>query len=87
MKKIIFFNLIILFIIIISCELFLKTFKISQLMGIDSKVLTFKDGIHFLTPSSSGYVFSKKVYIDKDGNRIPKERTKINQKKKYCYYW
>ena len=81
MEKIIFFNLIILFIIIISCELFLKTFKISQLMGIDSKVLTFKDGIHFLTPSSSGYVFSKKVYIDKDGNRIPKERAKINQKK------
>jgi hypothetical protein len=79
MKKIIFFNLIIFSIIVISCEIFLKSFKISQLMGIDSKILTFKDGIHFLTPNSSGLVFSKRVFIDKNGNRVPKEEIKINQ--------
>jgi lysophospholipase L1-like esterase len=81
MKKIIFFNLIIFFFLILGGELILRIFKISQLMGIDSNVIVFKNDSHYLNPNSTGYIFSKEVFIDKEGNRVPELNKNLNQKK------
>ena len=80
-KKIIFFNIIIFIFFILAGEIILRTFKLSQLMGSDSNILTFKDGIHSLTPNSSGLVFSKKVYIDENQTRVPSFKFKYDKDK------
>lgn len=82
MKRILLFNFIILIFLIFLCEITIRTFKLSQLMGIDSKILIVGKPIHELKPFSSGYVFSKKVFIDEDGNRIPENYQKSVYKKK-----
>ena len=47
----------------------------------DSNILTINDGIHSLTPNSSGLVFSKKVYIDKNKTRVPSFEFKYDKNK------
>ena len=81
MKKIFIFNLIIIVSIIIIGEIILRTLKLSQLMGIDSNILTFNDEMHSLTPNSSGLVFSKKVYIDENKTRVPSFEFKYDKEK------
>ena len=81
MKRIFIFNLIIVISIIILGEIILRTFKLSQLMGMDSNILTFKNEMHFLKPNSSGLVFSKKVYIDENKTRVPSFEFKYNKEK------
>ena len=51
-------------------------------MGIDSKIINYETQIHKLKPNTSGYVFSRKVFIDQDGNRIPKNYQRSVNKKK-----
>ena len=62
-------------------EIIIRTLKLSQLMGIDSKIINYETQVHKLKPNTSGYVFSRKVFIDQDGNRIPKNyQRSINKK-------
>ena len=71
MKKVIFINFVILIFIILILEIFANVFKLSGLMGIQSGLIYDKNGIHYLTPGSTGKVFNKKVFIDKYGYRTP----------------
>tara|TARA_B110000211_G_C14071339_1_gene550119 strand:- start:913 stop:1878 length:966 start_codon:yes stop_codon:yes gene_type:complete len=71
MKKVIFINFVILIFIILLLEIFANVFKLSGLMGIQSGLIYDKNGIHYLTPGSTGKVFNKKVFIDKYGYRAP----------------
>ena len=62
-------------------EIIIRTLKLSQLMGIDSKIINYETQVHKLKPNTSGYVFSRKVFIDQDCNRIPKNyQRSINKK-------
>tara|TARA_B100000029_G_scaffold510211_1_gene601170 strand:- start:327 stop:1283 length:957 start_codon:yes stop_codon:yes gene_type:complete len=73
-KKIIFVNLIAIITIIVSLELIAKTFKLSQLVGLDSNVTISNDeNFHSLKKNSKGIVFGKKVFIDSNGFRVPYE--------------
>jgi|TARA_B110000211_G_C14081725_1_gene554866 hypothetical protein len=56
---------------IIFLEIFANFFKLSGLMGIESGLIYNKSGIHYLKPNSTGAVFEKKVYTDKNGYRVP----------------
>ena len=85
MKKIFIFNLIIIIFLIILGEIILRTFKLSQLMGSDSNIITFNEGVHSLTPNSSGLVFSKKVYIDKNKTRVPSFEFKYDKDKNIIF--
>ena len=71
MKKVIFINFIILIFIILLLEIFANVLKLSGLMGIQSGLIYNKNGIHYLTPNSTGKVFNKKVFIDNYGFRVP----------------
>ena len=72
-KKIILFNLIIIFVLIISLELIFNFFKLSGLMGIQRGLIYSKNDTFFLSPDSSGIVFDEKVFTDKYGFRVPYE--------------
>ena len=72
-KKIILFNLIIIFVLIISLELIFNFFKLSGLMGIQKGLIYSKNDTFFLSPDSSGIVFDEKVFTDKYGFRVPYE--------------
>jgi lysophospholipase L1-like esterase len=50
-------------------------------MGIQSGLIYEKNGFHYLSPSSTGVVFNKKVFIDKNGFRIPQINFKYIGKK------
>ena len=52
-------------------------------MGMDSNLLKFKNGVHYLNPNSSGLVFSKKVFIDKNGYRVPSKDFKYTKKRNF----
>lgn len=54
-------------------------------MGMDSNILTFNDGYHSLKPNSSGLVFSKKVYIDKNKTRVPSFEFKYDKDKEIIF--
>ena len=81
MKKIIFINFVILFLIIIVFELTTNFFKLSGLMGIQSGLIDKNQKLHFFKPNSSGIIFSKKVFIDKYGFRVPKKDFKYEGSK------
>ena len=82
MKKIIFINSIILIFMIIFLEIFANFFKLSGLMGIESGLIYNKSGIHYLKPNSTGAVFEKKVYTDKNGYRVPNAKSLVSKEKK-----
>ena len=56
---------------IIFLEIFANFFKLSGLMGIESGLIYNKSGINYLKTNSTGAVFEKKVYTDKNGYRVP----------------
>lgn len=81
-KKIFNIILITLF-IIIGLELFSRIFKISNLMGIDPKLVNIDNrNFHRLSANSSGKIFNNYVITDNYGYRIPRkgyEYKKLNK--------
>lgn len=78
MKKIILINFIIIFSIILLLEFTINSFKLSGLMGIQKGLINPNDKLHFFIPNSSGIIFDKKVFIDKNGFRVPKQDFNYN---------
>ena len=76
MKKIIIINFFIILFIILFLEFFVSFFKFSNLMGIQEGLIKSENNTHFLIPNSTGKVFGKKVFIDINGFRVPKEKFK-----------
>jgi len=77
-KKIFFLNIIILVLIILSLELLARTFNLADLMGISKNLIIFKNKQHFNSPNIEGVAFSKKVFTDELGFRIPNKKYKYN---------
>jgi len=72
MKKIIIINFLIIIFLIISLELIVKYYKLSDLMGMESEKLISRDQNKLkFKPNTSGLVFNKIVYTDKNGFRVP----------------
>ncbi len=71
MKKIILLNLVIIFFFIFFLEILANFFNLSQLLGMESKLIGKKNNSHYLIPGSTGKIFGKKVYIDNNGFRVP----------------
>ncbi len=72
-KKIILINIIVIILLVITLEVFAKFFKISNLMGIEKGLIKVSNDIHVMVPESSGIHFGQKIYIDKNGFRVPYE--------------
>ena len=78
MKKIIFINVIIVIFILIIFELISNFFQLSNLKGIEPGIIdTTKGKIHKMAPNSSGILFGKKIFIDKNGFRVPEKNYKF----------
>ena len=71
MKKIILLNCVIVFFFIFFLEVLANFFNLSQLLGIESKLIEIKNDSHHFMPNSTGKIFNKKVYIDSNGFRVP----------------
>ena len=83
MKKILYTNILIVFLILIVLEIAARVLGLSNLMGTDRNlIIDGPGGIHYLRPSSEGLVFDKKIYTDKNGYRIPRANYSYKNKKK-----
>ena len=71
MKKIIFLNFLIIFVIIITLEIITNFFKLSGLMGIQDGLIYKKNGINYLYPNKQGVIFNKEIFTDQFGFRVP----------------
>ena len=79
MKKIIFINVIIVIFILIIFELISNLFQLSNLKGIGPGIIDATKGkIHKMIPNSSGILFGEKIFIDKNGFRVPEKNYKYN---------
>ena len=67
MKKIIFFNLIIITTVIFFLEIISNFFKFSNLKGIESGLIITSDNEHKMKPNRSGIIFGQKIFTDKYG--------------------
>ena len=81
-KKIIFINIILIISIILTIEIFANFFKISNLMGIEKGLIKVKNDTHVMVPNSSGIHFGQKIYIDKNGYRVPSKNYKYRDTNK-----
>ena len=61
MKKIILLNCVIVFFFIFFLEVLANFFNLSQLLGIESKLIEIKNDSHHFVPNSTGKIFNKKV--------------------------
>lgn len=83
LKKVFFINTIIFFLIILLLELTARLLNLSDLVGVDSKlVITSEKNFHYLKPNSQGLVFNKKTFIDKYGFRVPRLDYNYKNKRK-----
>ena len=83
LKKVFFINTIIFFLIILLLELTARLLNLSDLVGVDSKlVITSEKNFHSLKPNSQGLVFNKKTFIDKYGFRVPRLDYNYKNKRK-----
>ncbi len=64
MKKTIILNIIFLTILIVFLELIINFFNLSQIMGIDSKIVLKNEGNFSLKKNSNGKIFGEEVYTD-----------------------
>ena len=79
-KKIIFFNVIILVSFILFIEIFARLFNLADLTGISKNLIINQNKLNFNAPNIKAIAFSKKVYTDKSGFRIPNENFKYDLK-------
>lgn len=85
MKKLIVINFLITFLILLLFEFTIRVFNLSNLMGIDSKLMFQRNENHFMTPNSSGLIFDAKVYIDNNGYRVPSKSYKYEGSKNVLF--
>ena len=71
MKKILAINISFIFVILIFLEFIVKYFELSNLKGIEKGLINTENQIHKMVPNSSGILYNKKVFIDKNGFRVP----------------
>ncbi len=71
MKKILIFNIVFIFVIIIFLEFIVKYFELSNLKGIEKGLINTDNQIHKMIPGASGILYDKKVFIDENGFRVP----------------
>ena len=71
MRKILAINIGFIFIILICLEFIIKYFELSNLKGIDKGLINTDNQIHKMVPGASGILYGKKVFIDKNGFRVP----------------
>ena len=71
MKKILAINISFIFVILIFLEFIVKYFELSNLKGIEKGLINTDNQIHKMIPGSSGILYDKKVFIDKNGFRVP----------------
>lgn len=77
MKKIIFFNLIVISLILISFELFLRIFNIIELQGFEKNTFYSENKIIYQNPNILKTGMGKKIKTDSNGFRIPLEKYEI----------
>jgi len=85
MKKLIFINFLITFLILLFFEFTIRVLNLSNLMGIDAGLMYQKNENHFMTPDSSGLIFGAKVYIDNNGYRVPSKSYKYEGSKNILF--
>ena len=86
MKKILGINFLILIILILSLELILNIFNLSQIMGVDRNLIV-KDKDNFrLKKNSIGEIFGEKVYTDDNGFRVPNKNFKYSLDKPSIFF-
>lgn len=73
MKKIISYNLIIVTILIVFFEFFLRTFSSINELGYEKNLFNTESEIVVHNPNVDSVVFGNKVFIDKYGFRVPKK--------------
>ncbi|MDC1092824.1 hypothetical protein OAS35_01815 [Pelagibacteraceae bacterium] len=76
MKKIVFINFLIIFILIFSLEIISNFFKLSNLMGIQDGLIYNKNDTNYLYPNKKKTVFNKDVFTDNFGYRVPSNNYK-----------
>ena len=89
MKKFFIFNFIIIFFLTIILELGSRLFHLSDLMGTEDHLWIKKikhDEYHALKPNSEGNIFTKKVYTDKFGYRVPNLNYKYSNDKESIFF-
>jgi lysophospholipase L1-like esterase len=89
MKKFFIFNIIIIFFLTVLLELGARLFHLSDLMGTEDHLWIKKNKqieYHALKPNSEGKIFTKKVYTDKFGYRVPNLNYKYSDEKKTIFF-
>ena len=81
MKRIILINLSLIIFLIIFSELFVRFFKLSGIMGIDSNLLIERENTYGFKKNSKGKVYGKLIYTDSDGFRIPNKEFNYQKNK------
>ena len=71
MKKIIFVNIIVIFCLVIICEILIRSFNIVGLQGSDKNFFFSENDVVLIKPNSIFKVAGKKVKTDNNGFRIP----------------
>ena len=82
MKKIIFFNLIIITTVIFFLKIISNFFKFSNLKGIESGLIITSDNEHKMKPNRSGIIFGQKIFTDKYGFRVPSQNFEYEENNK-----
>ena len=78
-KKLFFFNIITFFALIVSLEAIARIFHLADLAGISSNLITVDNNIQMNAPNIEAIAFSKKVFTDKFGFRVPNKNFKYNK--------
>ncbi len=86
MKKTIILNIIFLTILIVFLELIINFFNLSQIMGIDSKIVLKNEENFSLKKNSNGKIFGEEVYTDKYGFRVPAKKYKYYKNKSSIFF-
>lgn len=77
MKKIIFFNLIVITLMLLSFEFFLRIFNIIELQGFEKNTFYSENKIIYHNPNILKTGMGKKIKTDSNGFRIPLEKLEI----------
>ena len=70
-KKLFFFNIITFFALIVSLEAIARIFHLADLAGISRNLIIVDKNIQMNAPNIEAIAFSKKVFTDKFGFRVP----------------
>ena len=79
-KKVFLFNIIIFFIFVSSLEVIARILHLADLRGVNSNLIIFERDLHVNATNIESSVFSKKVFTDKYGFRVPKKNFNYKNK-------